>query len=174
MIPYDLQKIKVLVFDVDGVLSGNNILLCENPSQNYRTSNIKDGYAIQLAVKCGFHVVIITGGESRAVENRYRQLGVEHIYMGAKQKEQLLKGWCVEHGRSREEVMYMGDDMPDWAAMKYSGCPVCPNDACKDILGISLYVSPQKGGEGCVRDVIEQVLRANKCWYQDTHRVESI
>ena len=167
MINYDLTKIKGLAFDVDGVLSTNFVLLDEDGGQPRRTANIKDGYALQLAVKQGLNIAIITGGRSEAVRTRYLALGVMNIFMGAGVKIQCFDQWLEESDLQPEEVLYMGDDIPDYEVMSRCGCACCPADACAEIQAISLYVSHRKGGHGCGRDVVEQVLRAQGKWMSD-------
>ena len=166
MINYDLKKIKAIVFDVDGVLSCSTITL-NTDGEPLRTVNIKDGYAIQLAQKMGLRIVILTGGNTEAVRMRYERLGVEDIYMKCAVKIRTYDDFLDKYGLTDEEVIYMGDDVPDYEIMRRVGCPVCPADACTDIKEISLYVSDRKGGEGCARDVIEQVLRAQGKWLAD-------
>lgn len=165
MIPYDLKKITTIIFDVDGVLSANTITMDGN-GQPVRTMNIKDGYAIHLALKMGIRLVIITGGDTENVRLRYVSLGMrsEDIFLGASVKIDVYDRFVKENGISDEEVMYVGDDIPDYEIMQRVGCPCCPKDACPDIREISLYVSPCEGGYGCGRDVIEQVLRAKGLW----------
>ncbi len=166
MINYELGKIKAIVFDVDGVLSCSTITL-NHDGEPLRTVNIKDGYAIQLAQKMGLRIVILTGGNTEAVRMRYERLGVEDIYMKCAVKIRTYDDFLDKYGLTDEEVIYMGDDVPDYEIMRRVGCPVCPADACTDIKGISIYVSDRKGGEGCARDVIEQVLRAQGKWLAD-------
>ena len=163
MINYDLKKIRAIIFDVDGVLSTETIPL--HPSgEPMRTVNIKDGYAIQLAMKLGLRIVIMTGGTTESVRLRYERLGVQDIFMGCAVKLQKYEEFLAVNGYTDEEIMYMGDDIPDYEIMQRVGCPVCPADACPDIRDLSLYVSSCRGGEGCGRDVIEQVLRAQGLW----------
>lgn len=163
MINYDLSKIRALVFDVDGVLSAETVTL--NPSGlPLRTVNIKDGYALQLAVKKGLIVAIITGGRSDAVRLRYEGLGITDIYMGASIKTVEYAHLMTLHSLKPEEVLYMGDDIPDYEVMKSCGLPCCPADAAPEIKAISLYISHKNGGYGCGRDVIEQVLKAQGKW----------
>ena len=159
MINYDLQKIRAIIFDVDGVLSAETITLSAE-GEPLRTVNIKDGYAIQLAMKLGLRIVILTGGRTQSVRKRYEGLGVEDVYMGCAVKIETYNEFLKKYGLKDEEVMYMGDDIPDLEIMRRVGCPVCPNDACSEIKAVSLYVSDRKGGYGCGRDVIEQALRA--------------
>lgn len=166
MINYDLTKIRGLIFDVDGVLSENTIPM-DAEGQPLRTLNIKDGYAIQLAVKQGLQVGIITGGISETVRKRYEYLHVQHIYIGASYKMRELQDLMAKTGLRAEEMLYMGDDIPDYEVMRFVGLPVCPADAADEIRAISTYVSPRKGGCGAARDVIEQVLRAQGKWMSD-------
>ena len=168
MINYDLNKIRAIIFDVDGVLSGETIPLHPN-GEPMRTVNIKDGYAIQLAMKLGLRIVILTGGKTESVRLRYSNLGVEDVYMACAVKIKKYDEFLERYGLTDEQVMYMGDDIPDYEIMRRVGCPVCPADACSDIRDISIYVSQRRGGEGCGRDVIEQVLRAQGKWLQDEH-----
>ena len=166
MINYDLTKIRGLIFDVDGVLSENTIPM-DSEGQPLRTLNVKDGYAIQLAVKMGLVVGIISGGRSDIVQKRYEYLGVKHIYMGDHVKTQQLADLMERTGLTLAEIMYMGDDIPDYEVMQQVGLPCCPVDACAEIREISRYVSPCQGGRAAARDVIEQVLRAQGKWMAD-------
>ncbi|MBQ6768448.1 MAG: HAD-IIIA family hydrolase [Prevotella sp.] len=163
MINYDLSKIRAVIFDVDGVLSAETITLHPN-GEPMRTVNIKDGYAIQLAMKLGLRIVILTGGTTESVRLRYERLGVQDVYMGCAVKVKTYEAFLAKYGLTDDEVMYMGDDVPDYEIMQRVGCPVCPADACPDIKAVSLYVSHLRGGYGCGRDVIEQVLRAQGKW----------
>ena len=163
MINYDLQKIRAIIFDIDGVLSSDTIPLPDEGTP-LRTVNIKDGYAIQLAVKFGLRIVIITGAKVESVRVRYEGLGVEDIYIGCSVKIKTYDAFLAKYGLTDEQVMYMGDDIPDLEIMRRVGCPVCPKDACSEIKSVSLYVSDRIGGHGCGRDVIEQVLRAQGKW----------
>ena len=156
-----------MAFDVDGVLSTNNVYLLSELGQPARTANIKDGYAMQLAVKRGLNLAIITGGRSEAVRTRYVGLGLQNVFMGVSVKIDCFKRWLDESGLQPDEVLYMGDDIPDYEVMQACGLPCCPADAADEIKSISAYVSPRCGGLGCVRDVIEQVLRAQGKWMGD-------
>lgn len=162
-INFDLRKIKAFVFDVDGVLSSDVIPLHPN-GDPMRTVNIKDGYAMQLAVKKGYHVAIITGGYTDAVELRFSRLGVEHIYMRSAVKMKDFLHFLEKTGLSPEEVMYAGDDIPDYEVMKMVGLPVAPADAAPEIKEIAAYISPRRGGEGVARDIIEQTMKAQNAW----------
>lgn len=167
MINYDLHQIKGIVLDVDGVLSRATIPLVGDSGIPCRTANIKDGYALQLAVKQGLHLAIITGGKSEAVVNRYTSLGIPHVYSGVSIKRPCFETWLLNMGLGAEEVIYMGDDIPDYEVMQICGCPCCPADAAPEIRSIATYISPYAGGDGCVRDVIEQVLKAKELWLSD-------
>lgn len=163
MINYDLKKITTIIFDVDGVLSCSTIPM-NSEGQPMRTVNIKDGYAIQLAAKLGLRIAIITGGTDDAIVKRYDKLGVKHIFMSCAVKIKTYEELCQQYNISDEEVIYVGDDVPDYEIMQRVGCPCCPADACSDIKNISSYVSPNTGGNGCARDIIEQVMRAKGLW----------
>ncbi len=163
MINYDLTKIKALAFDVDGVLSAEVIVL-HTSGEPMRTVNIKDGYALQLAVKMGLQIAIITGGKTEAVRIRYAGLGVKDIYMGAAVKTKEYAEFLEKHQLKDEEVLYMGDDIPDLQVMRLCGLPCCPADAAAEIKEGATYISHRKGGDGCVRDVVEQVLKAQGKW----------
>lgn len=163
MINYDLKKIKGFCFDVDGVLSGNIVLLQDN-QQPYRTANIKDGYALQHAARQGYHMAIITGGKSPAVRVRYEGLGFGDVYDGVSMKLQVFQEWLQKHNLNADEVIYVGDDIPDYEIMTHCGCPCCPADAAPEIRDVAVYISHLAGGQGCVRDIVEQVLRAQGKW----------
>lgn len=166
MIDYDLTKIKAVFLDVDGVLSTSTVFMDDNGIP-LRSVNIKDGYAIQLAEKSGLHVAIITGGNSQSVVNRYKGLGVKEIHTSVKVKIDTYDLLLSKLGLQSSEVVYMGDDIPDFEVMSSCGLPCCPRDAVAEIQQISRYVSPLTGGNGCVRDVIEQVLRGKGLWKLD-------
>jgi 3-deoxy-D-manno-octulosonate 8-phosphate phosphatase (KDO 8-P phosphatase) len=163
MIAYDLRKIRAMFFDVDGVLSRTSMVLAPD-GMPLRTVNTKDGYALQLAAKCGFVLAVITGAKTSNLLKRYEGLGLKEIYLGCSNKIEAYESLRERYGLSDEEILYMGDDIPDFQVMQRCGLPVCPSDAVSDIQGISAYVSPKAGGEGCVRDVVEQVLRAHDKW----------
>lgn len=165
-IPYDLNKIKAFAFDVDGVLSPSTIPM-HISGEPLRMVNIKDGYAIQLAVKMGFPIAIITGGNTEAVRKRFEGLGVKDIFLGASAKLPIYESWLKKYQLYDDEVLYMGDDIPDIEIMRRVGLAVAPRDAAVDILEIAHYISTFDGGMGCVREVIEQVLRAQNKWMSD-------
>ena len=162
-INYDLTRIKAFVFDVDGVLSREVIPLSPD-GDPMRTVNIKDGYALQLAVKKGYHVAIITGAYTKAVRVRFSRLGITHIYLKSAIKIRDYQDFLSKTGVQPEEVMYAGDDIPDYEVMQLAGLPVAPADAAPEIKQIAKYISSRKGGEGVARDVIEQTLKAQGNW----------
>ncbi len=159
----ELQKIKAFVLDIDGVLSRQTISLDSNANP-LRTINLRDGYALQLAARKGYSLCVISGNSSTAIHKRLASLGVKHIYLGIAEKAAVMKEYMEEEGLTKEQVMYMGDDIPDFRVMKMAGVAVCPSDADNEIKQISVYISDKKGGEGCVRDVIEQVMRLHGKW----------
>lgn len=155
--------IRTFVFDVDGVLTNSQLLATEE-GYLLRSVNIKDGYAIQLAIKKGYQIWIISGGNSEAIQKRFHNLGMEEVHIQVKDKKSMLQKLANKHDVSLESILYMGDDIPDYGVMQLSGLPVCPADAVPEIKNISRYISPVKGGQGCVRDVIEKVLKLNGDW----------
>ncbi|MFH2143004.1 MAG: 3-deoxy-D-manno-octulosonate 8-phosphate phosphatase [Bacteroidota bacterium] len=159
----DLKKVKAFAFDVDGVLSGN--ILLGNNGEQVRTMNMKDGYAIQLAVKKGFPVAIITGAFCESIRTRFNNLGVKNIYIGSSDKKIDFIDFYTKNKIDPQNILYMGDDIPDFEIMKITGIPTCPCNAAEDIKNISKYISGIKGGDGCVRDVLEQVMRAQGKWF---------
>jgi 3-deoxy-D-manno-octulosonate 8-phosphate phosphatase (KDO 8-P phosphatase) len=161
-----LNKVKAFAFDVDGVFTNGSVML--HPGGEFiRMMNIKDGFAIQHAVKMGYPIAIITGGYSKMVKKRFASLGVRDIYMKSGVKAPVFNTFCKKHSLDPAEVLYMGDDLPDFEVMKMAGFAACPSDAAIEILDISAYVSSRKGGEGCVRDVVEQVMRLHGKWLND-------
>ena len=166
MINYDLKKIKAIIFDVDGVLS-SEVIPMHPDGEPMRTVNIKDGYAIQLACKQGLHIAIMTGGSTESAYRRYTGLGVADVYMKCAVKIKTYEEFLAKYSLTDDEVLYVGDDIPDYEIMKRCGCPCCPADACPDIKDISIYISSRNGGMGCGRDIIEQVLRVHGKWMSD-------
>lgn len=158
-----LKEITTFVFDVDGVLTDGSVFVTDDGLQS-RAFNIKDGYALQLAVKCGYNIVSVSGSRSKAQLHRLNSLGIKDVYMGIHTKKTKLKLYLEEKHISPETVLYMGDDIPDMEVMQYVGLPVCPADAVEEIKALSKYVSPYPGGRGCVRDVIEKVLKIHGKW----------
>lgn len=166
IINYDLTKIKAFIFDIDGVLSTQTIGLSPE-GEPLRTANIRDGYAINLAVRNGYGVAIITGGNTHSVRVRYEALGVKDIYMKSSIKMNDFLHYIEKTGYKSEEVMYVGDDIPDFHVMCQVGLPVAPSDAAPEIKEIAKYVSPKIGGHGVARDVIEQVLKVQGNWMNE-------
>lgn len=159
-----LKDITTFIFDVDGVLTNGNILIAENGEQ-LRQFNIKDGYAMQLAVKKGYHMAIITGAKTNAVKLRLQGLGIKDIYLNASHKMPFFLDFITKNGISPEQVLYVGDDLPDEEIMRKVGIAVAPADAVQEIKDASAYVSAFKGGEGVVRDIIEKVLKVQQNWF---------
>lgn len=159
----ELINVKGFLFDVDGVLSRTTQTLSPE-GDPIRTSNVKDGFAIALAIRNGYKIGIITGGKTAEMHKRHMKLGITDIYMGTLDKIPCLEDFLTKYGLDYSQVMFMGDDIPDYRVMARVGLPVCPSDAVPEIKAISKYISDREGGEGCVRDVIEQVMRAQGKW----------
>lgn len=158
-----LHKVKAFVFDVDGVFTNGNIYL-HSDGEMLRAMNIKDGYAVHYCTKIEFPVAIISGGNSESVRQRFFNLGITDIYLKSHDKMADFRDFIAKYQILPEEVLYMGDDIPDWEVMQYVGLPTCPADAAPEIKALAKYISDKKGGEGCVRDVIEQVLKVQGKW----------
>lgn len=161
------QDITTFVFDVDGVMTDGSVLLLENGLQA-RRMNVKDGLALQMAVKNNYKVIILSGGASEPVIKRLQYLGLDEIHLGLKDKLKFLELYIEENQLSWHEVLYMGDDLPDIAVLEKVGLPCCPADAAIEVKKISKYISAVNGGNGCVRDVIEKVLKLNDHWKYHT------
>lgn len=161
-----LKDITTFVFDVDGVLTNGRILVNETGEQ-LREYNIKDGYAMQLAVKKGYHMAVITGAKTEAVKLRLQGLGIKDIYLNASYKMPFFLDFLAKNGLSKDEVVYVGDDLPDEEIMKKVGIAVAPADAVQEIKDVSTYISAFNGGEGVVRDIIEKVLKVQGNWFVD-------
>lgn len=159
----NFKSIKTFIFDVDGVLTDGNLLILAD-GQMARQMNIKDGYALQLAIKKGYRVVVISGGTSEAVKERLNRLGVTDVFLPVENKKEKLMEYVEVHQLKWEEILFMGDDMPDLVSMQLTGLACCPADAVTEIKQISKYISPLEGGRGCARDVIEKVLKLNGHW----------
>ena len=166
MINFDLKTIKAVFFDVDGVLSRQTITLHPD-GDPLRTVNIKDGYALQYAVKCGLHVAIISGAKTESLRLRYERLGVKDVILGAAIKIKYYNELKQKLNLKDEEIIFVGDDIPDYEVMQLCALPCCPSDAAPEIKAVSKYISPFPGGEGVARDIIEQVLKAQGKWMHD-------
>ncbi len=163
MINYDLSKIRAIFFDVDGVLSCETITQHPN-GEPMRTVNIKDGYAMQHAVKCGLLLAIISGGKTEAVAKRYHGLGITEVHLGVKVKIILYNELKEKYKLSDEEIAYVGDDIPDYEVLTKCGLPCCPSDAAPEIKDVCTYISHKEGGKGCARDILEQILKTQNLW----------
>lgn len=161
-----LNQITTFVFDVDGVLTDGNIQISTG-GELLRTMNMKDGYALKAAQRAGYTVCIISGGKNEGVRKRLRGLGLTDIYLGIHDKVEQMDEFFDIYSINPDEVLYMGDDIPDYYAMRKIGLPCCPQDAVAEIKNISKYVSHRKGGKGCVRDVIEQVMKVQGKWIEE-------
>lgn len=157
------KNITTFIFDVDGVLTDGTIWLLENGVQA-RRMNIKDGYALQLAVKKGYRVLVVSGADSPLVTQRLAKLGITDVHMSVLDKKEFISTFITTNELKKEELLYMGDDVPDKTAMSVVGLPCCPSDAVLEIREASVYISDFAGGMGCVRDVIEKVLQLNDHW----------
>lgn len=160
------KSIQLFVLDIDGVLTDGNLLVL-NDGQMARSMNIKDGYALQLAIKKGYDILVISGGKDDAVKTRLQKLGVKEVYMSVLNKKELLQKYVTETNLGWPQVLYMGDDIPDLEPMQMVGLACCPADAVAEIKAISHYISPVDGGRGCVRDIIEKVMKLNNHWNAD-------
>ena len=161
------KTIRTFALDVDGVLTDGSVQVFDSGEQ-VRRMNTKDGYALQLAIKKGYNIVVISGGNSEGVRLRLQYLGIRDIFLGVHNKKETLQQYALEHNLPENEILFMGDDIPDYAAMKLSGLACAPADAAPEIRHIATYISSFTGGHGCVRDVIEKVLKLNGHWELDT------
>ncbi len=159
-----LHHITTFIFDVDGVFTNNQLVATEN-GDLLRTFNAKDGFALKTAIEKGYHACIITGGTSAAVHKRFELLGVKHNYYKVSNKVKVLKEFLAAENISPENVLYIGDDIPDYEAMRMCELKCCPNDAVPEILQLADYICEHKGGEACVREVIEMVLKVQGKWF---------
>lgn len=162
-----LKHITTFIFDIDGVLTNGEIIASDS-GEFLRTFNIKDGYALQLAVKKGYHVCIISGGRGEAMQKRFEGLGINNVFLGVSDKVAVYQDYVKQYGLERKQVLYMGDDIPDLKVMQLVGLPTCPADAVPEIKAISDYISPYAGGKTAVRDVIEKVLKVQKKWFDES------
>ena len=161
-----LLKVNTFIFDYDGVLSDGQVLLTSD-GDALRTANVKDGYAMQLAIKKNYRIAIISGGYSESMKRRFETLKIEDVFLGVDKKIDVYNQYMKDHNLEKENVLYMGDDIPDYEIMLAAGVPTCPSDAVEEIKRIATYISHQPGGHGCVRDIIEQVLKVQGKWMND-------
>lgn len=162
------KSVTTFVFDVDGVLTDGSLLILPGGIMA-RRMNVKDGYALQLAVKRGYNVIVISGGQSEEVKERLKRLGITNVFMQVADKINVLTELLKQLSIKWNEVLFMGDDIPDLDVMKAAGLPCCPIDAVQEIKELATYISPIKGGYGCCREVIEKVLKLKGNWNEDTH-----
>lgn len=158
-----LQHINTFIFDIDGVLTEGSVHVTTD-GELLRTMNIRDGYAMKAAIENGYRICIISGGTNEGVRVRLQNLGIQEIYLGRLQKTETFKELLVKYGIDASQVLYMGDDLPDYPVMQLVGLPTCPQDAVPEIKAISRYISHKNGGKGAVRDVIEQVMKEQGTW----------
>ncbi len=161
-----LEKINTFIFDVDGVMTRGIVLLTPQ-GEMLRSMNVKDGYALQLAVRKGYRIIIISGGSCESVRQRFLLLGVKDVHLGVGNKLKVFQKIIQEEQLDPDRILYMGDDVPDYKVMREVGVPACPADAVEEIKSVSRYVSSFGGGNGCVRDVIEQVMKVHGTWFDD-------
>lgn len=165
-INYDLKKIEAIIFDIDGVLSPSTI-----PTDAYgnpvRMINIKDGYALQLAVRHKLKIAIITGGKSEAMLHRYKALGITDIFQSVAEKLPVMRKWIADNSLEKENVAYMGDDIPDIPCLENVGLPCAPFDAAPEVKARAVYISRMNGGYGCARDLLEQIMKARGMWLDE-------
>lgn len=158
-----LHKISTFIFDYDGVLSDGRIMITDSGEQ-LRSANAKDGYALQYAKKKNYRIGVISGGYSPAMQKRLEILNIDFVHLKVKDKKICFENILKEHKLDKEEILFMGDDIPDCPIMMEAGVATCPVDAAQEIKEVSHYISEKKGGEGCVRDVIEQVMKVQGTW----------
>jgi len=161
-----LLKVNTFIFDYDGVLTDGTVVLTSS-GDALRTANVKDGYAMQLAVKKNYRIAIISGGYSESMKRRFESLKIEDVFLGVDKKIDVYNQYLETHGLKPENVLFMGDDIPDYEIMLKAGVPTCPSDASEEIKKAASYISHQPGGRGCVRDIIEQVLKVQGKWMND-------
>ncbi|MDY3977604.1 MAG: HAD hydrolase family protein [Candidatus Onthomorpha sp.] len=161
-----LHEIKAFVFDYDGVISDGNIWSA-NDTIIVRSGNVKDGYAMQYALRKGYLIAILSGGSGDSIRSRMKMLGVEDVYLGSHRKKEIFKDFLKDKQLLPEQVLYVGDDIPDYDVMRLAGVSACPADAAEEIKAVADYISHKNGGCGCVRDVIEQVLRLQGQWFHE-------
>jgi len=164
-----LQHIKAFVFDCDGVMTNGTVII-DAKGEGLRNFNIKDGYAVQHAVKQGYPFAILSGGNGQSIYHRFNSLGVIDIYLSQSHKEATFLAFCKKYNLLPSEVAYMGDDMPDIPVLSICGIPTCPRDAVSDVKKVCNWISSRNGGEACVRELIETTMKLQNTWYNDdTH-----
>lgn len=168
-----LNNITTFIFDVDGVLTDGTLILMPT-GEMVRTMHTKDGYAMQLAIKKGYKVAVITGGKDPMVIERLKYLGIYDIYAGVSNKTEALQDLFDSYDLKAEEIIYMGDDVPDIEVMKEVGLACCPKDAVSDVRAMAEYISPFDGGKGCVRDIIEQTMKVQGKWFDESDHTQSV
>ncbi len=161
-----LLKVNTFIFDYDGVLTDGSVLLTSD-GDALRTANVKDGYAMQLAIKKNYRIAIISGGYSESMKRRFETLKIKDVFLGVDKKIDVYNQYLETHKLDKENVLFMGDDIPDYEIMLQVGVPTCPADAVEEIKKAATYISHQTGGHGCVRDIIEQVLKVQGKWMND-------
>ncbi len=166
------RDIHTFIFDVDGVFTNSDLLILENGNL-LRKMNVRDGYAVKRAIKSGYRICIITGGTSSGVVTRLESLGISDIYSGINDKLDTFEEFVITYDLDTSGILYMGDDIPDYEPMRRAGLPCCPQDAANEIVDVSQYISPKNGGDGCVRDVIEKVLKLHGKWLDESPQSQS-
>ena len=157
------RRVHTFVFDVDGVFTDSTLLI-SSEGELLRKMNVRDGYGVKMALGCGYRICIISGGSNEGVAKRLGALGITDIFLGTDDKLSVLKSYLKKHSLDAAGILYMGDDIPDIPAMEAAGMVCCPQDSVPEVKAISDYISHIKGGEGCVRDIIEQVLKVQGNW----------
>jgi len=161
-----LRHVTTFIFDYDGVMTDGSVIMTSE-GEAYRISNVKDGYALQLAIKKGYRVAVISGAHSASMIHRMNAVMVTDLFLGVENKVPVFRDYLKKNNLRAEEVLYMGDDIPDYALMLEAGISACPGDAAEEIKAVARYISHFPGGKGCVRDVIEQVLKVQGKWMND-------
>lgn len=161
-----LQKIDTFIFDYDGVLTDGTVLISSD-GKMLRTAGVRDGYALQLAKKLGYRIIIISGGTFEGVKVRFNALNIKEVFLGVSDKYAFYKEYISKNDISPENILYMGDDIPDIETMHHVGVATCPADAVEEVKAVSHYISDKNGGSGCARDVIQQVLKLHGKWMND-------
>lgn len=159
-----LKHITTFVFDYDGVLTGGTVFI-NIDGELLRTANVKDGYALKFARESGYNIAIISGGKSESVRLRFQPLGINDVFLGASSKLDIFHKYLSDNSIDAKQVLFMGDDIPDYLLMKEAFIATCPADACEEIKSVAAYISHLKGGQGCARDVIEQVMKVQGKWF---------